>query len=323
MVDDVAPTEFAISPSGSVLYTVTGGGAADSELVWVARDGTATPLDSTWHGAFEYPALSPDGRALVVSLSSESTQLWIRRSDGRRQQLTQQGEVNWRPSWTDDGRFIAFLSNRRSPGDPDGYDAYLMPVDGSAPAELLLRHTFGLWEVEFTPDREWMVFRSDEDANANIRARRSGDSALVPLVVGDGVSTQIALSPDGKWLAFSGGDGSVRQIHLAPFPSMTPRRLISTAGGTEPRWANSGRELFYKSGNDFMAVELTGPNLTPGTPRVLFSLAGYRAARNRQQYDVAPDDQRFVMIRELPGAARADVFYVENWFEELEAKVNR
>ena len=41
----------------------------------------------------------------------------------------------------------------------------------------------------------------------------------------------------------------------------------------------------------------------PGAPRALFSLAGYAAARNRQQYDVAPDDRRFMMIKE-PGARR-------------------
>ncbi len=73
-----------------------------------------------------------------------------------------------------------------------------------------------------------------------------------------------------------------------------------------------------------MAVEMTpGATLLPGTPRVLFSLEGYRAARNRQQYDVAPDDSRFLMIREIGAQADAEVVYVENWFAELEAKVNR
>jgi hypothetical protein len=44
-------------------------------------------------------------------------------------------------------------------------------------------------------------------------------------------------------------------------------------------------------------------------------------ARNRQQYDVAPGDQRFVMIRE-PVAA-GGTMYVENWFAELLTKVKR
>jgi len=152
VIDDVAPTSFALSVSGSVLYSVGTDGGGDSELVWVTRDGTATPLDSTWHGTFEYPALSPDGGSLAVSLTDGSTHLWIRRSDGRRQQLTHDGTVNWRPFWPSDGRSIAFLSNRRGGEGPDIYDAYRIAVDGSAAPELLLRHTFGLWEVEFTSD---------------------------------------------------------------------------------------------------------------------------------------------------------------------------
>jgi serine/threonine-protein kinase len=322
VIDDVAPTAFALSPSGTVLYSVMSGGGSVSELVWVTRDGSATPVDSTWQGAFEYPALSPDGKALAVSMSDGSTHLWVRDAAGRRHQLTQEGEVNWRPFWTADGRSLAFLSNRRGGEGPDNYDAFLMPADGSAPAALLLRHTYGLWEVEFTQDGEWMVIRSDEDGQANIRGRRLGDTTLTPLVV-TGLSTQIALSPDGRWLAYSSAASGNREIYVARFPDMSSRRLVSRNGGAEPRWAHSGRELFYKSGNQFMVVELSGPTFLPGTPRTLFSLTGFRSARNRQQYDVAPDDQRFVMIREVGAKASPEVFYVENWFEELEAKVNR
>jgi len=141
--------------------------------------------------------------------------------------------------------------------------------------------------------------------------------------VNQGTAAQISLSPDGRWLAYGSVFRGTPEAYLAPFPSMSSRRLISRNGGTEPRWAHSGRELFYKSGDQLMVVEMTGPTLTPGTPRPLFSLAGYRAARNRQQYDVASDDSRFVMIREVGARADAEVIYVENWFEELEAKVNR
>jgi serine/threonine-protein kinase len=325
VIDDVAPMSFVLSASGSVLYSIGTEGGSESELVWVTRDGTATSLDSTWRGTFEYPALSPDGETLAVSLSDGTTQLWIRRSDGRRLQMTQDGQVNWRPFWTSDGRSLAFLSNRRGGEGQNNYDAYLMPVDGSTSPELLLRHTFGLWEVEFTHDGEWLVVRADEDGMANVRGRRqSGDTTLVPLVVNKGLTTQIALSPDGRWLAYSSAASGIREVYLSSFPSMSSRRLISRNGGTEPRWAHSGRELFYKSGNQFMVVEMTpGATLQPGMPRALFSLEGYRAARNRQQYDVAPDDSRFLMIREIGAQADAEVVYVENWFAELEAKVNR
>ena len=59
---------------------------------------------------------------------------------------------------------------------------------------------------------------------------------------------------------------------------------------------------------------------TPSPPRALFSVAGYRTARNRAQYDVSPDGQRFVMIRE---SSATSLVYVENWFSELLAKAKR
>jgi hypothetical protein len=51
------------------------------------------------------------------------------------------------------------------------------------------------------------------------------------------------------------------------------------------------------------------------------TLTGYRSTRNRQQYDVAPGERRFLMIREPSDAGPGTVVYVENWFAELQAKV--
>ena len=178
-----------------------------------------------------------------------------------------------------------------------------MPVDGSAPPELLLRHAFGLWEAELSRDGQWLVVRADEAVGtSNIYGRRlAGDTTLVPLVVDPYTSLQAAISPDGRWLAYSANPTGRFEVYVAPFPTMRSTRLVSTGGGSEPRWAHSGRELFYKGGGKLMAVDvLPGVAFTLGTPHPLVSLTGYRAARNRPQYDVAPDDRRFLMIRECP-----------------------
>jgi WD40 repeat protein len=324
VIEGVAPASVAMSASGSVLYSLSGGASAPSELVWVSRDGRTEPVDSNWRADFQYPALSPDGKALAVSVRDGSTQIWIRRSDGTRQKLTDSGSVNWRPAWSADGRSITFLSNRRGAGSQDNYDVYQMPVDGSAPARLILHHSFGLWEAETTRDGRWLVIRSDEASGASsIRGRRlDGDTALVPLAVGKGLADYVSLSPDGSWLAYGADLTGKPEIYVTPLPSATSSPLVSRNGGTEPRWAHSGRELFFKSGNRLMVVQVApGQTLMAGTPRPLFDLSGYRSARNRQQYDVTPDDRRFVMIREASGEAPANVVYVENWFAELEAKV--
>ena len=325
VIDDVVPGSLSMSATGTVLYATTPAGGTPAQLMTVSRDGSAVPLDSTWRGDFQYPALSPDGKALAVSVRDVTTQLWIRRSDGTRQKLTAEGTTNWRPAFSPDGRAIIFSSDRESGGLSNRFNLYEEPADGSTPARLLLHHTFGVWEGELSRDGRWLVMRSDEQNNiGHIYARRLvGDTALIPLVVDSTLSLQVALSPDGHWLAWSGGTTGRNEIYVAPFPEMTARQLVSRDGGSEPRWAHSGRELFYKSGTRFMVVSVAlGPTLVLGSPRELFSAAGYRAARNRPQYDVAPDDRHFVMIREIQGGANSLV-YVENWFPELRAKVKR
>ncbi len=147
----------------------------------------------------------------------------------------------------------------------------------------------------------------------------------MPILVDPSLTTQIALSPDGHWIAYAGDATGRLEIHVSPFPEVTFRRLISRNGGIEPRWAHNGREFFYKSDDTMMVVAIApgpGGTLVAGSARRLFPLKEYRTATNRQQYDVAPDDQHFVMIRDLP-ANGGDLIYAENWLPELLAKVRR
>ncbi|MBA2291749.1 MAG: serine/threonine-protein kinase [Gemmatimonadales bacterium] len=326
VVDGVVPTAVAVSASGSILYSVDVGGGGAATLAWVARDGSTEPLDSTWRGEFEYPAVSPDGNSVAVSVRDGATHLWLRRSDGTRQKLTQAGTVNWRASWTADGQAIAFASNMRGGGSSDDFDLYLLPVGGVASPQLLQHHTFGIWEAELSRDGEWLVLRADEeDGTGIIRARRlRGDTALMPIVVSKFNAAQTALSPDGRWLAYSTNSSGRQEIYVTPFPGAEVNRLVSRDGGTEPRWARNGRELFYKSEGRLMTVAVApGPALTLGTPRPLFSVAGYRSARNRQQYDVALGGDRFLMITNRTADATGTIVYVENWFTELQAKMKQ
>ena len=128
-----------------------------------------------------------------MSVRDGPTQIWIRRSDGTRQKLTQDGTVNWRPTWTPDGRSIAFVSNIRGGGSQDAFDVYRMPVDGM---HRLSSSCTTPWprEAEFSRDGQWLVVRSDEPVtSSNLRGRRlSGDTALVPLVVDKYISMQAA-----------------------------------------------------------------------------------------------------------------------------------
>jgi Tol biopolymer transport system component len=325
VLEGVDPTRFTLSASGAALYSIDLSTQEPSTLVWVGRDGRSEPVDTAWRGLFDYPAISPDGRSLAVSVRGKTTDLWIRRADGTRQKVIADGVANWRPSWTPDGASLAFISVRSSTGTGNEASAQLVRVDGAGGTRRLLQNSNDVWEVELSSDGTWLVFRTDDaQSDPNVYSRRlTGDTTVMALLTDPSFTVQVALSPDGRWLAYSSNEaGRQFEIYVASFPDMASKRLVSRGGGTQPRWARSGRELFFRSGGQLMAVAVPpGPTFTPGPPRTLFSLAGYRVARNRQQYDVAPGDHRFVMIREP--MATGGTMYVENWFAELLAKVKR
>jgi len=326
--DGVMPASVAVSASGMLLYVLGEPSRGRSELVWVSRDGVEEPAVPGWVGNFEYPALSPDGRAIAVSLRDATTHVWIWRPDGTRQLLTRDGTMNWRPAWLPDGRSLYFVSNRadQGTGAMEFPSVWWMPADGSEPPRLVLRRRYGTWEVEPSRDGQWLVYRSDEEgSNSNVHARRTGSDTLESTVFdGDDITTVLALSPDGRWLAYTSDVSGRYEVYVTSFPDRATNRLVSTNGGLEPRWSRDGRELFLKDGGNLVVVSVPpGPVFTPGPPRVLFDVRPYRLARNRQQYDVSPDGRRFLMIRDLREESPQDIVVAEGWFSELRERLRR
>ncbi|MFB3111841.1 MAG: hypothetical protein ACE10G_07410, partial [Gemmatimonadales bacterium] len=293
------------------------------EPVWVDRDGRSEPVADGWTDAVTSLALSPDGTQLAVSIAEDETHVWIRQLDrGTESKLTFQGGQNYRPDWTPDGGSVAFVTSRLG-----GFDLFHRRADGTATAELLLDVEQSLLEVRLTRDGSWLVHRRGGGPSSDLYALRiGGDSALVPLVATDFQETAPAVSPDGRWLAYVSNETGGPEVYVSPFPNVADGQwLVSTGGGTEPVWAHSGRELFYRNGRlDLVAVAvLPGEAFTMGERRTLFSTQPYRADVFHQMYDVTPNDQRFVMIRLQAEGGRDDtqLIVVENFFEELKAKV--
>jgi hypothetical protein len=92
--------------------------------------------------------------------------------------------------------------------------------------------------------------------------------------------------------------------------------MVSSAGGSNPRWAVDGRELYYREGTRMLAVAFDGrPETGLQAPEVLFDRR-YRfgTAISFANYDVAPDG-RFVMVKGDSDSGRLSV--VLNWTQGL------
>ncbi len=128
---------------------------------------------------------------------------------------------------------------------------------------------------------------------------------------------------DGGWLAYMSTESGRQEIYVQPLPGPGGKWQISTEGGTEIAWARTG-ELFYRNGDQMMAVEITTePTFSAGAPSLLFEGTFQMATLSRANYYVTPDGQRFVMIQasEQQQEAATQINVVENWFEELKQRV--
>ena len=314
--------DIGVSSDGTLIYA-TGATAGNAELVWVTRDGKAQPVDSTWEGYFSYPALSPNGKVLAVTGGSAGNRdLWIKQLDkGPAARLTLDGRSNIYSAWTPDGRSVTYSSAVQP-----SIVVFTKRADGSSQAVPQLKTKTAAVGAIWSPDGKWLIYRTDRQGPgaSDIMAIRPGvDTAPIPLVATRFTEFSPAISPDAKWLAYSSNESGRYEVYVVPFPNANAAKwIVSTAGGTEPRWSHHGNELFYRdAAGNMVAVEVrTNPVFSVTRTTILFSASRFASFEASPQYDVSADDQRFLMLRPLAGSAPDQLIVVENWFEQLKAK---
>src|SRR5262249_2362649 len=75
---------------------------------------------------------------------------------------------------------------------------------------------------------------------------------------GTGNNAQLAISPDGRNIAFTAGDRSVFHIWLRPVDSAEARQIQGTEGAAFPFWSPDSRFIGFFSGNKLKKVAMTG-----------------------------------------------------------------
>ncbi len=321
----VGPVDFAVSATGTLVYSIEDGGDA-RELVWVARDGQQTPYDSTWRGTFRSPVLSSDGTRLAVTQSDGSrTVLWLRSAGGRPIRLNTDGNAS-EPAWSPDGRQLSYLgsSGRNSTGD-----VFRQAVDGSGLPTLMMRSERPISEQVWRADGQGVVVRTTTPTagNGDILATRSlQDTVGASLIATATTEYSPAVSPDGRWLAYMSNRSGRYEVYVVPFDTPeASRTLVSTAGGASPRWARDGSAIYYLDLASRMmeARVATSPEFSLLGTRALFSASDFvQTSLSRRNFDVAPDG-RFLMVRRADGSRAGAMVVVENWTEELNQRPNQ
>jgi eukaryotic-like serine/threonine-protein kinase len=295
---------FGVADDGTLVY-VPQGPSLPNELVWVDRKGVATPV-SNIRREYESPQISPDGGQIAVQASNDVWLFDLRREAWTR--LTTEGQ-NGAAVWSLDGRQIFFASNRNGP-----FSVYAVPSDGSQlPRQLTHDQKSWTFPAAISRDgRSLVVFRSQPGGASDLYVvDPSQPDAARPFLTAH-KAAYADLSPDAHWIAFSLDETGRDEIYVGAFPSLGRKWPVSIEGGTSPRFRADGRELFYRSGDKMMAVDISlGPEPRFGKPRMLFE------GDYDEGFDVMPDGQRFVMLRSEKRPPAVQLNVVTGLFDNL------
>jgi Tol biopolymer transport system component/DNA-binding winged helix-turn-helix (wHTH) protein len=317
--------QFALAANGTLVYLRGSPEAGARELVWMtpgsqpgsAPGGRTLPAPAR---RFQNLVLSPDGGRLALTLrTGERSDIWTYElARGTLARLTSEGD-NVEPVWSPDGKWIAFASARG--GGP--YELARARADGSRPPEAWRGGARSRFPGSFSPDGKLLAFAEEHPVSDT-------DLWVLPLPAGAGGAAGEALpflrtphqetlprfSPDGRWLAYQSDESERSEVYVRPYPGPGGKWQISTDGGTAPVWAADGRQLFYRHGNDLMAVALrtaAAGELVPAAPEV--ALAGVESSR----YALGPGGRGFIVLRSMrSGSSGGHLDVVLGWSLELQ-----
>ena len=276
---------FSVSRNGTLVY-LTPDELSESQLAWVDRTGTqSTPF--TPRGIYNRLVLSLDGRYVAFDRQLDILLFDIERNAAS-SFITRPG-ADVAPVFSADGSRIAFASSRGSASNVSANN----PIAGN-----LFQRAVAAVEVEtalLTDNRgktptDWsqsghLLFTSLND----LWALPPGSAQPVRVTDTPFIETGARFSPDGQWIAYQSNDSATGQdVYIQSFPVGDRRYPASVGGGTVPRWARSGKELYYIAPDlTMMAVPVSqsGTTLALGKPVRLFqsrALQGDREYRRRR-----------------------------------------
>jgi serine/threonine-protein kinase len=311
--------QYSISATGSLVYVPGDVQTTQRRLVWVSRNGAERALPAPAR-EYDTPRLAPDGRRVAVEIG---LQIWLYDlAQDTLTRLTFEGDFNNSPEWAPDGTRIAFYSTKDGP-----QKIFWQLADGSGGLERLTSGESGPQTPKsWSADGQLLAFQDiSPTMQRDIWVLRLSDRKAEPFLRTPFIEGAPAFSPDGRWLAYVSNESGRPEIYVQPYPGPGGKWQISTDGGTEPVWSRNAREVFYRSGNKMMAVATTTqPGFSAGKPQVLFEGEYFikRFPTMGPAFDVSPDGQRFLMVKETDQApSLTQINVVLNWFEELKRRV--
>jgi hypothetical protein len=216
---------------------------------------------------------------------------------------------------------VVFAVNR--PGTQ--WDILKALADGTGGPEIVVGRTLTQIPRAVSPDGTQVVF-TETDPNR-------GDTLwTMPLAGGvdpepflDNTPGEMmpSFSPDGRWVAYVSRESGHSEVYVRGMHGTAGKWQVSDNGGVEPVWSPTGNELFYRSRDTMLALDVqTTPAFSFGMAHRLFDGSYVFGTTEGQAYDVARDARRFIMLKPQQNPRDAQPLdALVNWFDDLRRRV--
>jgi serine/threonine protein kinase len=332
LLDDIRTeppgAQYALSENGTLIYA-RGTDSRLGYMTWVDRGGKTERLEMP-AGIFGAFAVAPDGRRLALPIQhEEGEQIWIfdLARPGSPTRFTFERDCRL-PHWTPDGTALIYTEILAGQWE----DTFYKPIGGARGDEVsVFAGIEGIFsDVQLTPRNSDVLFHGQTtETSVDIwrAAAPRGDRFVIgpedaeSLLATEATEVFPAVSPDEKVIAYSTDETGRWEVYVASYPEMKDRLRVSLAGGEEARWTADGRELIYRWGSEWFAVDVSHESeLSVSEPRLLFrgpyiNLVGY-------SWDMTPDGTRFLVIEGVEQmTARTELVVRTNFIDEVRRRI--
>ena len=246
LVDSVAYGLFWVSENGVLTYLPSSGQLMRTQLMWFDRSGKRLATVGE-PAVYTNPAISPDQMKVAVSKLDPQTntrEIWVidfQRNSSSRFTFDPAEDTN--PTWSPDGKRIAFSSNRKG-----HRDIYVKAASGVEEEQALVESMDEKSIEDWSEDGQYLVGGSITTRYEWLFSFR--DHKILPFLQGRLEQDQCRFSPNHggppRRIAYRSSATGAQQVYVRSFAGALSgsggKWQISTSGGSEPMWRGDGKE---------------------------------------------------------------------------------
>jgi Tol biopolymer transport system component len=242
------------TPFGATGLIVYASDRTGNNEIFVIDLGTRTVTQITDRPGRDWdPELSPD-RSRIAWAAETGIRIADMPGGEGAFEFTHNGTKDISPSWSPDGKTIAFASSRD--GDLEIY--LRTAVEGATDLAKLTSNSVPDYEPVWSPTRKEIAFTRGEGDDKHIRIVDLVTKQGRAVPSHDAVDEDPAWSPDGDQIAFASGPAHDRtDIYVMDRDGKILTQLTTDgASNHDPAWSPDGKFIVYATGGDLVIVDV-------------------------------------------------------------------